>query len=627
MRLYYSDIFIKKSRSNVLLRKLMSLDQFQKSSIVLYKSKNYLVINKPPDVRMNGDFDVTVEKLVTHMFPELSVADLKWVHQLDFPTSGVLCIGLHKDAGYLASSAFELRSTRKQYIAVLQGHLQISQWPLLNDPPIQTSDPFHDNLEGGSVFKREYADVADEALHKKLTPRSGNDGPETNLINNIPPINGRHSDTDREQELKYFTKRMPETQQVEMEASLLANLSALHGLATDRGIPVVVSGEDRAVMTESLPCSKRVIQNKLMRGVHRKDGDPHHGDAEERTSALRDLCGIPFAQYVSSSHLRKALKKCVRAFGVEVIVPKQSESPLEMLPDKTSEAAGEEMRRSDKVVSDTDSMKTAGDSLLKVHRIIGKRSESEKLNGEVQEAGRVGVDRNEQFTKDHAPSPSCDGGESMECIGSDDEHQSVSLVVNAPLYETKDDFVVRIGTTQTPGRSAKTYLQIEAYGWYLGEPVTKVRLFPISGRRHQLRVHCMAIGHPIVGDKTYGAHSSSQSSSDSAGSAGSTPSRMMLHAHKLGIFLPLHAGLDRSKRKRRRSREQKEKDVIVLSEIESSINAEAPDPFPMRIVPVTDPVRVDLLPLNTSTENDRIEQRDNSSSMLTLFPVLSEYVK
>jgi tRNA pseudouridine32 synthase/23S rRNA pseudouridine746 synthase len=37
-------------------------------------------------------------------------------------------------------------------------------------------------------------------------------------------------------------------------------------------------------------------------------------------------------------------------------------------------------------------------------------------------------------------------------------------------------------------------------------PVTRVRLSPITGRTHQLRVHCAAIGHPILGDPTYGIY-------------------------------------------------------------------------------------------------------------------------
>jgi tRNA pseudouridine32 synthase/23S rRNA pseudouridine746 synthase len=35
---------------------------------------------------------------------------------------------------------------------------------------------------------------------------------------------------------------------------------------------------------------------------------------------------------------------------------------------------------------------------------------------------------------------------------------------------------------------------------------TRLRLEPITGRTHQLRVHCAALGYPIVGDPTYGLY-------------------------------------------------------------------------------------------------------------------------
>jgi 23S rRNA-/tRNA-specific pseudouridylate synthase len=65
-------------------------DVLLKENRVLYKDDHYLVIDKPCDVRMNGDFDVTVEKLVLAAFPALKCSDLKWIHQLDYATSGVL---------------------------------------------------------------------------------------------------------------------------------------------------------------------------------------------------------------------------------------------------------------------------------------------------------------------------------------------------------------------------------------------------------------------------------------------------------------------------------------------------------------------------------------------------------
>uniref|UniRef100_A0A1A8C9B6 RNA pseudouridylate synthase domain containing 1 n=1 Tax=Nothobranchius kadleci TaxID=1051664 RepID=A0A1A8C9B6_NOTKA len=76
-------------------------------------------------------------------------------------------------------------------------------------------------------------------------------------------------------------------------------------------------------------------------------------------------------------------------------------------------------------------------------------------------------------------------------------------------------------------KSCLTELTVLEYGLYDGEPVTKVLLQPLTGRTHQLRVHCSAIGHPIVGDFTYSL------------GADDSPYRMMLHAYLLHI--PLEA--------------------------------------------------------------------------------------
>lgn len=54
---------------------------------------------------------------------------------------------------------------------------------------------------------------------------------------------------------------------------------------------------------------------------------------------------------------------------------------------------------------------------------------------------------------------------------------------------------------------------------------TRVRLLPITGRSHQLRVHMLSLGHPILGDPIY--------SDDSA-----LYPRLMLHAETLGLHHP-----------------------------------------------------------------------------------------
>ncbi len=55
---------------------------------------------------------------------------------------------------------------------------------------------------------------------------------------------------------------------------------------------------------------------------------------------------------------------------------------------------------------------------------------------------------------------------------------------------------------------------------------TRVRLMPVTGRSHQLRVHMAALGHPILGDTLY-----------ATGEAAQFP-RLMLHAESLRLRHP-----------------------------------------------------------------------------------------
>lgn len=72
------------------------------------------------------------------------------------------------------------------------------------------------------------------------------------------------------------------------------------------------------------------------------------------------------------------------------------------------------------------------------------------------------------------------------------------------------------------GRAARTDWTVEARG--AGE--TRVRLSPLTGRSHQLRVHMLELGHPILGDTLY-----------ATGAAAAHP-RMMLHAEVLELHHP-----------------------------------------------------------------------------------------
>jgi tRNA pseudouridine32 synthase / 23S rRNA pseudouridine746 synthase len=72
------------------------------------------------------------------------------------------------------------------------------------------------------------------------------------------------------------------------------------------------------------------------------------------------------------------------------------------------------------------------------------------------------------------------------------------------------------------GRAAQTDWRVMR----AGDGETRVRLMPLTGRSHQLRVHMAAIGHPILGDPLY-----------ASGAAGDHP-RLMLHAESLRFRHP-----------------------------------------------------------------------------------------
>lgn len=56
-------------------------------------------------------------------------------------------------------------------------------------------------------------------------------------------------------------------------------------------------------------------------------------------------------------------------------------------------------------------------------------------------------------------------------------------------------------------KSSQTRILVVEQGMLHNDlPYTRLRLEPITGRTHQLRVHCAALGFPIVGDPTYGLY-------------------------------------------------------------------------------------------------------------------------
>jgi len=108
---------------------------------VVHVSDDYVVVAKPADCRIDGDFDVTLEKLLNiHMaraggatggvdgpslqrLLEQSVEELRYVHRLDFATSGLLCVARTKPATTAAMKLFQERKVEKLYVAMVWGYV------------------------------------------------------------------------------------------------------------------------------------------------------------------------------------------------------------------------------------------------------------------------------------------------------------------------------------------------------------------------------------------------------------------------------------------------------------------------------------------------------------------------
>jgi 23S rRNA-/tRNA-specific pseudouridylate synthase len=370
-----------------------SSSELDREKVMLHIDDNFVVINKPHDLRMDGDHELTVQKLLLEWIEGSSLSDLKWVHQLDYATSGTLAVArTRKMAGY-ASNSFEFRETHKEYLAIVEGHINYNQWA------------------------------------------RGSKGDEIDEVNGVD-------------EEHFSTKAHGEKPPIPLE----------HEAARDNNVKLYYDALQLALGGAASVSSSEGVQNHVV------DGELHELGQHSISDFLNPR----------NPKLRKRLRKAMRS--TEYLAQLEGERGSRIITAPPSKK------------KKTSSIAETSSTVSVLHQVTADSPHNIK---------RVQVD------------------------GKD------AIYISAAIAEVSGDFRMELGHAGNPGRPSQTTLYILAHKFYQGRPVTKVLLQPKSGRRHQLRLHTQAMGHPIVGDATYGT--------EHAGAAG----RMMLHSYKLRIPVPM----------------------------------------------------------------------------------------
>jgi 23S rRNA-/tRNA-specific pseudouridylate synthase len=493
----------------------------------LHACADFLCVDKPHDVRMDGAaFPCTMEKLVAHHFP-LGPSTSKFyrhVHQLDYATSGALLYATTSEAAAAAALLFQERRTRKEYLAVVHGHV--------------TSVP---------VGRRGVRAVS-------LAELGGAGSSEGDLISRLKTKAATASVGAASAALAAkvaATGLVPARQPQHYYGVLKASAASrgLLGSGASSGKGAAAAPAAAAAAAPSAPTSSPAPP--FFTSVGQSLASANWGDLKYRARQQREAMGRTGVGEVDD---RAAVWK---AAATRLLESGDPAHPV-LLPDPAALVVSLDLA----ALTEADWASTVFETCMAAAAADEARFRRDKSEGAPARKGRKrtlsagegegegeGEDGVGATTIAHPASSSSSSSTTAAAV------EPVMFLVDLPIADmTADgsDFRMRIvepdgdnGGAPAPPltgaaapRDATTVVRVLSLGTYKGAPVTKLLLTPITGRRHQLRLHTAAVGHPILGDATYAAPVVEALWGRAAADVEAAAPRMMLHAWRLALDFP-----------------------------------------------------------------------------------------
>jgi 23S rRNA-/tRNA-specific pseudouridylate synthase len=579
------------SPTNCSLADLLRWISKENDSIIRHDSKQYLVLNKPPDLRMDGPYPATVHKLLTYWYPSPSLMEkcsdnhnnkknhsigrphaydhdnntvddnnakngddrfqarllevvsqlhqyndvhdniLRHCHQLDYATSGILLVAKTRAAAFHVARLLEDRKVTKTYIAIVVGHLMTSKTTTDGDTTSTTTNghaslPIDKFPVWTPISKMGATNVTNEMMLRLHLQQL-----EKRYRKSRSNANKQHNNKQAARATNHKTK------------STFPGYQPVHSIFQKWKARMAKQDDDYE---------------------HDANGGPANKKPRKQKTTLLSQCDWERIWGPVDRYLAQKKKNREGHLG---------ESWYQDLQWK-------------KLGNHDDEFKQAMMKATDLHNDILRNA------------------MRENETANYGPDQLVDDLPTLFCLQSNKSTVSDqgldTFFVFCPLADDPDRFSMVVPSNivnDCPYLPAATHPHnkdkdetpydfkpsmtkctvIEQGSWTspvgTNIPITKVKLFPITGRRHQLRVHMAIAGHPILGDLTYGLTASTGEEELSAtptttavisettayhnrrSNSGACP-RMCLHAHTLAL-------------------------PSLLGETEGEWKVDAPDPFPI----------------------------------------------